>query len=254
MAINQNLLQNNILKAKVIRRPSDRSLFLGAAILFPLVVFIGYFKSYYFISFFSDARPIANSLVHLHGIVMSVWVLYFTAQVALIRTKNVKLHITLGFVGIALAALVIIVGMITAYDSQLIRQSAPPGVNPHSFFIIPAGDMFLFLVFFAGAIYYRKRPLEHKSLMLMTAINFTPAALFRVSVVPPEYSIWFAFGIPALIALSCLAWMKVKHNKFSYVFCGGCFALYRRLAVQTRFRRNSGLASVYKLAGELETI
>ena len=79
----------------------------------------------------------------------------------------------MGLAGIALAAIVVIVGMATAYDAQLVRHAAPPGIDPHEFFLLPVGDMFLFVFYFAGAIYYRKRPLEHKSLMLMTAINFT---------------------------------------------------------------------------------
>jgi hypothetical protein len=203
--------------ANLIRRPSDRGLYLAAAIAFPLVVLIGYFKSYYFSAFF-DVKPLANNLIHLHGIVMSVWVIYFVAQVALIRSKNVKLHMTLGMAGIALAALVVAVGLATAYDAQLVRGAAPPGVDPHSFFILPVGDMLLFVVYFAGAVYYRKSPREHKSLMLMTAINFMPAALFRIAFVPPEYTMLFAFGIPGLVALGCLAWMRAKHGKFNRVF------------------------------------
>ncbi|HEX8565074.1 MAG TPA: hypothetical protein VF648_05340 [Pyrinomonadaceae bacterium] len=206
------------INTSLIRRPSDRGLFLAAAIGFPLIVFIGYFKSYYFSSLFADARPIANSLVHLHGIVMSVWVAYFVAQVALIRTKNIKLHMTMGMGGIALAALVVIVGLATAYDAQLVRSSAPPGIDSHEFFILPVGDMLLFAIYFAGAIYYRKRPREHKSLMLMTAINFMPAALFRVSFVPESYTLLFTFGVPGLIAILCFAWLRMKHGKFNRVF------------------------------------
>lgn len=217
MAVNAEVLPR--------RRPSDRNLFLWAAVLFPLFVLTGYFKSYYFSAFFTDVRPIANALVHAHGLVMSSWVLYFVAQVALIRTKNIKLHMTLGFFGIALAALVIVVGMMTAYDAQLVRHAAPPGADPHEFFILPFGDMFLFVVFFAGAIYYRKRPREHKSLMLMTAINFVPAALFRIPPVPPEYTYLFAFGTPALIAVFCLLWLRIKHGKTNYIFAAA-IALY----------------------------
>ena len=205
MAINANLL----------RRPSDRSLFLAAAIIFPLLVLAGYFKSYYFSAFFTGVRPIANALVHAHGIVMSAWVIYFVVQVALIRSKNIKLHMSMGMAGIALAALVVIVGMATAYDAQLVRNSAPPGADPHEFFILPAGDMLLFVIYFAGAIYYRKRPAEHKSLMLMTAINFMPAALFRIA---PAPEMLFAFGIPLLVAIGALIWMRVKHGKFNRVF------------------------------------
>ncbi len=207
MAINANLLP----------RQADRRLFLITTIGFPLLVLIGYFKSYYFSAFF-DVKPVANALVHAHGIVMSLWVLYFVAQVALVRSKNIKLHMTLGLAGIALAALVVVVGMATAYDAQLVRHSAPPGVDPHEFFILPAGDMLLFVVYFAAAIYYRKRPLEHKSLMLMTAINFLPAALFRIPVVPESSAPLFAFGIPALLAIFSLVWLKLKHGRFNRVF------------------------------------
>lgn len=214
MAINPNLL----------KRPSDKSLFLTAAIAFPLLVLIGYFKSYYFSVFF-DVPPLANSLVHFHGIVMSAWVIYFVAQVTLIRTKNVKLHIAMGFAGIALAILVVIVGMATAYDSNFVRFSAPPGVHPHKFFLLPAGDMLLFVIFFAGAIYYRKRPAEHKSLMLLTAINFLPAALFRIPVVPAGFETIWAFGVASLIAISCLIWHTRKHGKLNKVFAVGVLLL-----------------------------
>lgn len=200
-----------------IRKPSDRNLFLVAAIGFPLLVLIGYFKSYYFSTLF-NVPPVANSLVHFHGIVMSLWVIYFTVQIALVRSKNIKLHMTLGMLGIVLAALVVIIGMATAYDAQLVRRSAPPNIDPHSFFILPVGDMLLFIVYFAAAIYYRKRPAEHKSLMLMTAINFAPAALFRIPIVPENYTMLFAFGTPALIAIAFLIWMRIKHGKFNYVF------------------------------------
>ena len=204
-----------------IHRPSDRPLYLAAAVTFPLLVLIGYFKSYYFVNFFPDARPIANSLVHLHAIVMSAWVVYFVAQVALIRTKNIKLHMTMGFAGIALAALVVVVGLATAYNSHLVRKVAPPGFNPFGFTILPGWDMIMFVGLFAAAIYYRKKPAEHKSLMLLTAINFMPAALFRFPVIPPDFMIVWAFGVPAAFAIGALVWHSVKHGKVNRVFAVG---------------------------------
>ncbi len=201
-------------------RLADRKLFLTAAIGFPLVVLAGYFRSYYFSAFF-DVPAVANSLVHAHGLVMSAWVVYFVAQVALIRSKNVKLHMTMGMAGVALALVVIVVGMATAYDAQLVRAAAPPGANPHAFFLLPVSDMTIFAVLFAGAIYYRKRPTEHKSLMLLTAINFMPAALFRIPVVPPEYAYFWAFGVPAVVAVAALAWHTWKHGKLNKIFTLG---------------------------------
>ena len=207
----------------VIRRPSDKALWITAAAAFPLIVLAGYFRSYYFRPFFENP-PFANSLVHFHAITMSVWVLYFTAQIALVRTKNLKLHMSMGLAGIALAAIVIVVGMVTAWDSHIVRATAPPGMNPHGFFLVPILDMLFFAVFFAGAIYYRKKPAQHKSLMLMTAINFSPAAFARLPIFPPELFIIQALGFPAAIGVACFAWHTWKTRKFNWVFAVALFA------------------------------
>jgi len=209
----------------ILRRTSDRNLFLAAAIAYPLLVFVGYFKTYYFSAFF-DVKPIANALVHAHGIVMSLWVVYFTVQVVLIRSKNIKLHMTLGIAGILLAALVIIIGFATAWDSHIVRATAPGGVHPHSFFIVPVVNMALFIVFFAGAIYFRKRPAEHKTLMLLTALNFLPAAIGRIPVpIPPKLAIFWTYGVSDLIAITCLIWYTIKYRKLNKIFALGVLLL-----------------------------
>ncbi|HZI19336.1 MAG TPA: hypothetical protein VEY09_12150 [Pyrinomonadaceae bacterium] len=230
MAVDANVLRrpnSDVVRrpaADARRRPSDRGLFLWAAILFPLFVLVGYFKSYYFSAFF-DVRPIANSLVHAHGVVMSVWVLYFSAQVALVRSKNVRLHRRMGMAGVGLAALVVVVGLATAYDAHLVRGAAPAGLNPHGFLLIPLFDMLLFVLFFGAAVYYRRRPAEHKSLMLLTAINFLPAAVGRIPLAPAEYMILWAFGVPAVLALACLGWHTAKHGRLNRVFAAGVLLL-----------------------------
>lgn len=209
--------------ANILRRPSDRGLMIAAAAVFPLLVLAGYFKSYYFRPFFENP-PFANSLVHFHAITMSIWVLYFVAQIALVRTKNLKLHMSMGMAGIALAAVVIVVGMMTAWDTHVVRAVAPSGMHPHGFFIVPILDMLFFAIFFAGAIYYRKKPAQHKSLMLMTAINFSPAAIARLPLFPPELFIIQALVLPAGLGIACFTWHTWKHRKFNWVFAIALFA------------------------------
>ncbi len=209
------------INANVLRRPSDSKLLLAVAALFPLIVLVGYSKTYYFKAFFTDVPALANNIVHLHAFIMSAWVVYFVVQVALIRTKNVKLHMTMGMAGIALAVLVIAVGLATGYNSQIVRHAAPPGANPREFFIIPITDMVLFAILFAGAIYYRKRPAQHKSLMILTAVNFMPAAISRLPFIPPELSILAAFGIANGLGLVFLLWHSWIHKKFNWIFAAG---------------------------------
>jgi hypothetical protein len=198
----------------------DRRLFLIAAIGFPLLVLIGYSRTYYFSGFF-NAKPLPNSLVHAHALVMSLWVVYFTVQTLLIRTKNVKLHMSLGLLGIALATLVVVVGMAAAYDAQLVRKIAPPGQDPYGFFAIPVFDMMNFIILFSAAIWYRKRPAEHKALMLLTAINFLPAAIARIPLLPPQFIILQAYAIPDVMALIGFGWYTWKHRKFKKAFAVG---------------------------------
>ena len=202
-------------------RLADRKLFLVAAIGFPLLVLIGYFRTYYFRPFFVDVRPIPANIVHVHAVVMSLWVIYFTAQSLLIRTKNIRLHMTLGWAGVALAVLVVITGMAVAYDTHIVRQSAPPGLTGHQFFIVPTLGMLLFVALFAGAIYYRKKPAEHKGLMLITALNFLPPAVARMPVMPELLGIAWTDGFPDLIAVTCVGYHAWKHKKLNKVFAAG---------------------------------
>lgn len=207
MAINANSL----------RHPSDKSLFYVAAIGFPLLVLIGYFKTYYFSRFFS-VNPVANNLVHAHAVIMTTWVVYFTALIWLVRSKNTRLHMTLGMAGVVLATLVVVVGMWPAVDAHLVRRSAPAGISPYGFFAIPLVQMIVFAALFAAAIFYRKSPVEHKSLMLLTAINFLPAAFGRIPLLPAQFIILQSFGVPAIIALFFLAWHAIKHRRLNKIF------------------------------------
>jgi hypothetical protein len=62
------------------RRLFDRRLFLATAILFPLIVLVGFGRTYYLKGLF-DTPPLPSGLVHLHGLVMTAWVVLFVVQV-----------------------------------------------------------------------------------------------------------------------------------------------------------------------------
>ncbi len=213
------------INTRLIPRPSDHRLFFAAAALFPLLVLIGYSRTYYLGSLF-NAQPLANNLVRFHGLVMSLWVAYFTAQIVLVRTKNVKLHISIGLVGIALATLVVVVGLATAYDSNLVRGAAPPGLDPHSFFAIPIFDMLNFVILFTAAIYLRRRPTEHKCLMILTAFNFVGAAIARIPVVPDKYIVFWAFGATDFLMIVAIAWHTWKTGRLNKAFAAGALLVF----------------------------
>ena len=102
------------------RRGRDRRLYTWFAILMPVIVLLGFARTYYLRGLF-DAPAIPSLLVHLHGAVMTSWIVLFMVQVWLVSSRRVRVHQRLGIVGAVLAVLVFVVGVSTG-----IASAAPP--------------------------------------------------------------------------------------------------------------------------------
>lgn len=160
------------------RSGGDNRLFVWAAVLFPVVVLAGFARTYYLKGLFhTSALP--STLVHLHGALMTAWVVLFVTQVLLVSTRRVRAHQRLGVFGAVLAVAVVLVGTLTAIKGAA-RGGAPAGVPPLVFLVVPLMDMAVFVVLLAAALYYRRRPEHHKRLMVLTALNFLPPAVARI--------------------------------------------------------------------------
>ncbi|MCI0603092.1 hypothetical protein L0156_08750 [bacterium] len=208
------------------RRVFDRRLFATAAVLFPLIVLAGFARTYYLKGFF-EAPPLASVLVHLHGIVMTAWVALFITQVTLISANRIKTHQHLGLAAIGLAILIILIGFFTAVRAAKFGSaSAPPGIPRLAFLLIPLTDMIMFAIFFSAAIFFRKKPAEHKRLMLLTAINFLPPAVARIPLPSLQAfgPLWF-FGLPAFLALIGLIVDSRRNKRLNKMFLAGTLLL-----------------------------
>ena len=144
-------IATNQIAARQTRVSFEHRFFLTIAVLFPLITVIGFAPTYYFKSAFSTP-PLPSGLVHAHGMTMSLWIVLFSVQAYLISSKRVKLHMTLGIFGVALAIAMVVLGVLTGYASAA-RGAGFPGYTPIEFFIVPIGDMLTFAVLFAAAIY-----------------------------------------------------------------------------------------------------
>lgn len=211
MAISENALN----------RARERRFYLLAAVLFPLIILLGFARTYYLRGFF-DVPPLRGLLVHVHGAIMTAWVVLFITQVYYISAKKIKTHQKLGLLGIVLGILLIVVGFFTAAGAGFGSASAPPDIPPLSFMIVPMFDLLLFAIFFAAAIYYRKRPANHKRLMLLTAINFLPPGIARIPVASLQAlgPLWF-FGLPTLLVIVAIAYDTYTNRKINKVFLVG---------------------------------
>jgi hypothetical protein len=203
-------------------RRSDRQLFSWAAVLFAAIILIGFGRTYY-LKFAFDSPAVPSALVHVHGLLMTVWVLFFAAQVWLIRSKQARTHMKLGLAGIGLAVLIVITGFFTsAAAAKYGSTSSPPDIPALNFMIVPMTDLLMFAVLFGAAVYYRKRPADHKRLMLLTAVNFLPPALARIPVdaIAAAGPLFF-FGAPTVILIGLLAYDTRRTGKLNKIFLAG---------------------------------
>lgn len=196
-------------------RGFDRRLFLVAAIVLPLIILVGFARTYYLKELFATP-PLSSPLVHVHGLLMSAWVLLFVVQVWFISSKRIRLHQKLGYIGVGLGILIVGVGFFTAVAAAKYgAPSTPPGIPRLAFLAVPLGDLLVFAILFGAAIYYRKKPAIHKRLILLAMLDFLPPALGRIGFLQPLGPLAF-LGIPALLAIVVFAvdlWMTRRLNK-----------------------------------------
>jgi hypothetical protein len=207
-------------------RGFDRRLYLIAAIAFPLIILAGFARTYYLKPLVAGP-PLPSLVVHVHGVLMTAWVALFAAQVWLISARRVRVHQRLGYAGIGLAALIVVVGAATAVRAAKYGSlSTPTGIPGLVFLAVPLFDLVMFVLLFGGAVFYRRRPAAHKSLMLLTAINFLPPALARIPILPllTLGPLWF-FGFPTVLMLLCLIVDRRRRGHWNGVFVVGSLLL-----------------------------
>ena len=208
----------------------DRFFYTGMAIVMALTVFIGFAPTFYLRTFFgSPVSPTGavtlSPLAQVHGAVFSLWVVLFIVQTALVANRRVAVHRTLGYAGAGLAALMVILGSLTAIRAAA-RGSAPPGMDSRTFLAIPAFDMVLFAGFIIAAMRARRDKEKHKRLMLMAYISIIVAAVARIPGVLPLGPPGF-FGFTAIFILIGIAydWYSRRRIHPVYLWGGGIFVL-----------------------------
>jgi hypothetical protein len=208
------------------KRLFDRQLFRAAAIVFPLIVLAGFSRTYY-LKFLFAVPALPSWVVHVHGVLMTAWVALFVSQVALISTRRVSLHRRLGYAGAGLAVAILGVGFVTAVRAAKFGSpSTPPGIPRLAFLLVPMFDLLMFAILFGAAMWWRRRPAEHKRLMLLTAINFVPPAIARIPIASLQAlgPIWF-FGLPTVLTLLCVGWDTWRHDRLNRAFVTGAILL-----------------------------
>jgi hypothetical protein len=105
-------------------------------------------------------------ILWIHGALFSVWLLFFILQSALIRTRNVRVHRSLGWLGAAMGPAIIVVGLSTSIIMARYEIRYHHATDAAAFLIVRFLDLTCFALAFALAIYWRRKPEYHRRLML----------------------------------------------------------------------------------------
>ena len=171
-------------------RHGEWTFFATMSLIVAVLVAAGFGPSYTA----SLAPPGLPFWVHLHGAVMTSWIVLFAVQAALVRRRSLPLHRTLGVASIALVVAMVPLGIAT--DLLAIRRDAvPPFFTPETVFAADVCDVLLFAGLYTWALLWRHRRDWHKRLLLSATVLLSWPAIGRL------HPLWH-FGLAMIIPLS----------------------------------------------------
>lgn len=133
-------------------------------------------------------RPV---LLWIHGAAFSMWVAFYIVQSALVRTRNVRIHRTLGWFGVGLAAVMVVLGFVIAVIMGRFDKHILDLPNTDTFLSVPFGDMIIFGACVALAIVWRRKPEFHRRLLFLSTCALLDAPFGRFQYIS-DHTLYYA--------------------------------------------------------------
>lgn len=179
------------------------------------------------------------TILYLHAVLFTGWLLFFIVQSGLVRTRKVRLHRTLGWCGLVMGSAIPIVGVATAIAMGRLhtREGATDAAQS---LIVPLFDMVAFSVAFSLAFQWRTRPEFHRRAMLIATCALSAAAFGRF---PNAVfaDTWFYAGVDALVLLGVLRDLLVTRRVHPVYLCALPLLVLGQIAAMSPLVRNSPL-------------
>lgn len=118
------------------------------------VVVLGLSRTYY-LRFLTNLPPM-TVLVHPHDIVSTTWLALLIVQSRLVAANQVNLHMKLWVLGVALAALITIIGVWTVVAQAGISRIRPTRLNNAQHTLVSLTSLLMFDVYIALGVAYRR--------------------------------------------------------------------------------------------------
>ncbi len=158
-------------------RPLVSKFYVTMAAICVAIAFGGFFGTYWL----QIARGTftGSPMTHLHGLLFSLWTLFFLSQALLMANRRLKTHRAWGLFGISLATAMLFTGMAVAIQGLQSRLEAGYGDAARAFTIVPISGVLMFAGFVTAALLNLRRPEWHKRLMLVATTAILQAAVAR---------------------------------------------------------------------------
>lgn len=132
----------------------------------------------FWLTYFTKIFDQENYRMHVHGIVLILWVLMLITQPYFIRTKRFHLHKRMGKLSYVLVPLI----AFTTVDLFKFRLSELTVLERRHYLSVASVliALLVFLVYYGLAIYYRKKPTIHARYMVCTVFATFTAVIDRI--------------------------------------------------------------------------
>lgn len=199
--------------AAQVRPLSERRFFTWMSVAMAAVVFAGFARTYFLAGFNDGSKPVLTPGVHLHGALMTAWILLLIVQTRLIAAGRRDIHKLMGIAGVAIGAGVLAMGIFTAIHSERrvhTLANADTMADPYVFLIFPFASVILFAVFATLGVLKRNRPESHKRFMLLATASMIIPALARIAMQATNNAVSGALG--ALVLVNVFLVAMVVHD------------------------------------------
>lgn len=219
-------------------RPKARgSFYTWVAVCIFLIIFAGFARTYYLKALFGT--PALPLLLHLHGLIFTLWFALFFIQVRLVARHRVDLHRRLGIFGAVLAPLAACVAIAVSFHAgRRIYLTSPASLTVLRArpFALDFGSSLTFALLVAAALYLRRRGDIHKRLMVLASCGLLLPGMGRLlEVIPVHFlhagGVWEMVGFTEITPVVCILYDTIKHRRLHPAFAWGGLALLSSLPV-----------------------
>ncbi len=222
------------------RTTSRLSFYSWMGLAFIATAFLGFVPTYW--QPMAAGKFQANPVVHLHGLIFFSWTVFFFYQTTLPPTGQVARHRAVGLIGISLATVMTMLGVLAALNSLKTAVALGAAAGGEAFLVVPLSAIAFFAIIMIIAIANIRRPEVHKRLLLTATASILAAPIARPFLAwvfnfpPGPPPVWFTVwpnGLTDLFVVAAMAydWRTDGRVHPVYLWAGGALAAIQLLCL-----------------------